>query len=198
MSLREVQKKKTYNKILQAAGKLFRKKGFAATGVDQIMKAAGLTAGGFYAHFKSKDDLLVAVLTENLSSAKERLSGGLESLQGVEKVQAMLSAYLSREHRDHPERGCPLPAIASEIHRHGKKPTQAVQIYVQALIKSFASELSEFPEDLREAVALNLVSTAIGGLLLSRICQGNEISDKILMASRKQSSVLLRAQIRKV
>jgi TetR/AcrR family transcriptional repressor of nem operon len=193
MTERELQKQNTHKKILQTAGRLFRKKGFAATGVDQIMKAAGLTAGGFYAHFKSKDELLISVLAESLSAANQRLSVGLEHLRGIDKVQAVLARYLSREHRDQPELGCPLPAIASEIHRHGKKSSNAVQMYVRALIKGFAEELSDIPESQREAVALNLVSSAIGGLLLSRICQGSDISDKILMANRKQSTVLLQA-----
>src|SRR5215217_1833227 len=89
------------HRILDAASRLFREKGFDAVSVAEVMKAAGLTHGGFYGHFRSKDDLIAHAI---------RHAEGSQS--ATDDIGAWIDAYLSTPHRDHPELGCPTAALA--------------------------------------------------------------------------------------
>src|SRR5437764_10554084 len=103
-------KEQTRVKILRAAGKVFRRLGYHAAGVDKVMEEAGLTAGGFYAHFDSKQELLAEALTCAGAEAGRRHAAALEGLSGGEWLEAFLGRYLSVEHRGKWEEGCPLAA----------------------------------------------------------------------------------------
>src|SRR5271166_1781250 len=106
-------KRQTNERILRAAGRLFRKQGYAATGVDAVMKSAGLTAGAFYSHFRSKEDLLAEVLDTVFRESKDDRPKELSKLRGHAWLRAFASFYLSKEHRDAADRGCPMPALAA-------------------------------------------------------------------------------------
>src|SRR5690349_5483742 len=121
MNQKEIQKAQSKEKILSAASKLFCTQGFHATGVDQLMEKAGLTAGAFYAHFKSKKALLKESLQFAIRQNRSVLLHGTEGLKGRKLVETILQRYVSAVHRDHPEAGCPLPAVGAELHRHSKE-----------------------------------------------------------------------------
>jgi TetR/AcrR family transcriptional repressor of nem operon len=172
---RTAQKAETRRRILAAASRLFRSQGFAATGVDAVMAEAGLTAGGFYSHFKSKNDLLGECLKAAFEDSRGRLTKGLEG-DPKRKARGMLARYLSTQHRDEAESGCPLVGIAAELGRHAKHTSKVTAAYLTRLISS----LEELGYPRRAAIAA--VSSAVGALLLARLVRGESISDEILSA----------------
>src|SRR5215831_14851129 len=110
-------KRRTGERIRAAAAALFRKRGYAATGVDAVMASANLTAGAFYAHFPSKESLLAAALDAAFCQSGSHWPARLGGLRGRAWMRAFASFFLSREHRDAPEGGCPMPALAAEVGR---------------------------------------------------------------------------------
>src|SRR5580693_3594887 len=103
-------REKTRERIIDAAAALFRGHGYTSTGIDSVMATAGLTHGGFYAHFRSKVELLRAIIADaGKSSARNRIYSQVAELRGLELLEASIDAYLSMEHRNHPESGCPIP-----------------------------------------------------------------------------------------
>ena len=172
------QKKETHEKILSHAGRLFRTEGYAATGVAKVMSAAGLTVGGFYAHFASKEALLAEVLTESLATTKNVLLAGMDELEGKEFVRELMRRYLSRAHRDLPADGCALPSLTGEVSRQSEETREVFQDYFERLIAPFAARVSKDR-------ALALVCLAVGGVMFARAVKDKELSDRILMACRR-------------
>jgi TetR/AcrR family transcriptional repressor of nem operon len=115
---RSTHRAETRERILDAAATCFRRRGYAATGVDAVMAEAGLTHGGFYAHFPSKADLLTATVAGcGDHPTRNPLFHSVAHLRGVELIAGVIDAYLSRWHRDHPEQGCPIPSLGPELPR---------------------------------------------------------------------------------
>ncbi len=173
------QKQTSRENILKAASQLFRENGFHATGVDELMGKAGLTAGAFYAHFKSKQDLLQEVLKYSLEKNRGRLLEGTEKLTPSQMVETVLARYVSELHRDNPKAGCPLPSVGSEIHRASKQSTETVSQYLREWIDIFESS-----GDIEREKGLRLLCQAVGAILLSRMVD-SKLSDEIIKAAQK-------------
>jgi TetR/AcrR family transcriptional regulator, transcriptional repressor for nem operon len=171
------QKQRTSDRILEAASTLFRKDGYEATGVDAVMEYAGLTAGAFYAHFHSKEDLLAKSLDSAFCRSAESWSKRLTNLRGPEWVRKFANAYLSKAHRDHPGLGCPMPALASEMGRIGGPSREVFEQHLRCLIDRVGQEIGN--ENAISAIAL-----CVGGLMLARAVEDPRLSDKILRACR--------------
>jgi TetR/AcrR family transcriptional repressor of nem operon len=183
-TLKAKQREESRQRILESAALLFRKKGFAATGVDELMEKAGLTAGAFYAHFDSKTDLLEQSLLYMLEKSKANFLGAAENLQGDELLQAVMDRYVNEAHRDNPGMGCALPAMAQEISRSSKKSNQIIADYLDRWAKWFTRNMSGSEKDKRER-ALRLICQAAGAILLSRLVAQTDLSKEILAAGRK-------------
>ena len=184
MNEKERQKAESRERILNAAAELFRSKGFSATGIDELMSSANLTAGAFYAHFKSKKDLFDRTLEHILKTNAGRLTKGLDFKGGEKMILELLSRYVSELHRDKPELGCAIPAIASEISRHSKRSKEAIGDYIERWTKLFAENLTEGTPAERRQRALQLISQAIGSVLLARMIP-EEFSKEVLNAGKK-------------
>src|SRR6187402_1324858 len=102
-------------RILRAAAELFRGQGIDATGVDRVMARAGFTAGGFYAHFRSKERLVADAVDVAAEASRQRWYGRFDALRGRAWAQALIQTYLSDEHRDDRAHGCILPSLSAEI-----------------------------------------------------------------------------------
>ncbi len=178
-------KARTRQKILGAAARRFRTKGFRAAGVDEVMKAAGLTAGAFYGHFASKDALLAEALRASFHETRARLLAGLEALEGVPWLCAVVGRYLSRAHRDDPASGCALPALAAEVGRARGRPREAIESYVRQLVAELAPRAPAAPGLSPEDRVLATVALLSGALALARAVEDPELSDRILRAARK-------------
>ncbi len=175
------QKEKTRARILEAAATTFRRQGYHATGVDKVMEEAGLTAGGFYAHFPSKDALLAEALEHYAAQSSGKLTEGLSDRSGPEQVGAIVDRYLRPEHRERPEDGCPLPSLAPEVSRAGDASRRAFERLVGDLIATFAARL---PPNKGQDRAIALAALCVGGMTLARAVHDPGFSDRILKACR--------------
>jgi TetR/AcrR family transcriptional regulator, transcriptional repressor for nem operon len=171
------QKQRTSQRILTAASTLFRRRGYEATGIDAVMASAGLTAGGFYAHFRSKEDLLAKSLDAAFCKSGKSWAKHLANARGPEWVRRFAGAYLSKEHRDNPDLGCPMPALAPEIGRIGGTSRKVFEHYLRGLIAIVAAETGKDH-------AIPAIALCVGGLMLSRAVEDPKLSDKILRACR--------------
>ncbi|WP_226503437.1 TetR/AcrR family transcriptional regulator [Pseudomonas sp. MWU16-30317] len=172
-------KAQTHERIVKEAAARFRKDGIGATGLQPLMKALGLTHGGFYAHFKSKDDLVETALR---SASEEMGTLVAAKFAGDKPLEGFIDMYLSDAHRDHPERGCPLPTMAAEMGQRGQ-PSPLVDRAVQHRAGLMAQALGD-GED-AEAQSLVMLSTLIGALVLSRSVEDQDFAARILATARE-------------
>lgn len=181
------QKQRTRQRILDAASRLFRKDGYEATGIDTVMDSADLTAGAFYAHFRSKKDLLAKSLDSAFCQSGNAWSKRLAGLKGSDWARKFASFYLSKEHGNHPGRGCPMPALAPEIARIGGPPRKVFEQHLCGLIDKVGCEISPDSPDPgcpSEDNAISAIALCVGGLMLSRAVDNPKLSEKILNACR--------------
>jgi TetR/AcrR family transcriptional repressor of nem operon len=110
-------KTQTRDRIVRNAARKFRAEGLSGAGVARIMQASGLTVGGFYKHFQSKDELITNAIARGFSEFDERFSSSLQEVPHEDRWKEIVKWYLSAEHCDHPETGCPVAALATDIPR---------------------------------------------------------------------------------
>jgi TetR/AcrR family transcriptional repressor of nem operon len=191
------QKELNRERIVAAAGQGFKARGFDGVGIDELMKTAGMTHGGFYNHFASKDDLAVEVLnkgfTDSLGTVAEVIDGHARS--GRAAMHALVDGYLSTEHRDHPEDGCASAALAADAGRHGIRAQEEYLRGLQGYIAAFtdllltAARQSGTKLDPRRAreQAIALFSQMVGAQLIARaVAQADpQLSDEVLTANGK-------------
>lgn len=172
-------KAQTHDRIVKEAAARFRRDGIAATGLQPLMKALGLTHGGFYAHFKSKDDLVETAL---LSATEELTQVCEKAFANPLPLHSFIDTYLSPAHRDSPERGCPLPTMAAELGQRGQ-PSAITDRGVEDRLARLAAALHNAPDADEQSVVM--LSTLVGALLLSRSVQDPQLSLRILDTARK-------------
>ena len=181
MRYKSEQKQQTRERILNAAGTVFRRMGYQAAGVDKVMAEAGLTAGGFYAHFRSKEALLAETIPYAARKNRPLLERGLENATGTEWVSTFVGRYLSMLHRNHPERGCPLPALLPEVGR----ADNAARLALEELLKDYADRFAaRLPQDLPNDRALAVIALMVGGIALSRAVVDETLAERVLAACR--------------
>jgi TetR/AcrR family transcriptional repressor of nem operon len=175
-------KEQTRAKILRAAGKVFRRLGYHAAGVDKVMEEAGLTAGGFYAHFGSKEELLAEVLTPAAAEARVPLDQDLDGAAGRARLEAFVESYLSQSHLQRTDNGCPLPALVSEVAR----TSGPVKASFEAIVRDLVARLrGPAGEGLSEDRALAIVALCVGGLGVARSVRDEALGERILAACRE-------------
>jgi TetR/AcrR family transcriptional repressor of nem operon len=160
------EKDRSHQRILDSAARLIRERGVAGAGVAEVMKDAGLTAGGFYRHFASKEDLVAAAVEAAFAQSLDRLATADDSGQAVDAVAEFERFYLSAVHVDNPGHGCPIPALAGEVERNQalKAPMTAG---VEAMIERFAAGLSGSATQ-RRAEAAARVAMIAGAVMIAR------------------------------
>ena len=179
--------------IVKAAGRLFRERGFEKVGVAEITKAAGLTHGGFYGHFASKDALAAEACEAAFEDSLDRLRADDASPDGA--LDAFLTRYLSERHRDRPDAGCPMAAFAGEVARQDpavqERFVTGVERFFEAVETRLPDREGEGAAD-RRARAITIVSALIGGMALARATARTDPdrSAEILEALRRQIGTL--------
>ena len=165
----------TRKRIVEAASCEFRRNGIVATGLNDLMKAAGLTHGGFYKHFESKDQLVT-------EACAEAVSGIIGVIADQPTINAAVAAYLSTWHRDTPASGCPLASIGSELARTDAKTREAATDGFERLV-GIVEGKSGAKDARRHALAA--VSTMIGALTMARVVNDPKLSAEILSEVQK-------------
>jgi TetR/AcrR family transcriptional repressor of nem operon len=167
----------TRARIVETAAAEFRRKGIAETGLSELMAAAGLTHGGFYRHFDSKNQLAVEACQGALASMTEGManSGSLETL---------LDKYLSPSHRDCPDNGCPLAALGSELGRAGEEMRKTAANGYQRLVNVIAGQITGLSTQETQMRAMAIASAMIGAMTVSRIVTDPLTSNAVLAGMR--------------
>lgn len=175
-------KAQTRKKIVSAAARLFRQRGYDGVGVDAVMSEAGLTAGGFYAHFPSKEALFAEAMAAALGGEK-RLSGAKRRASvAADPLRDLIFSYLSRTHRDQVAEGCPLPALTPDVARASHSTRE---IYEQKLLSFLNNMEAALPAGADSGTALAVIAQCVGGLMISRAVKDEELSNRILKACRE-------------
>jgi TetR/AcrR family transcriptional repressor of nem operon len=158
-----------------------------------VMKGAGLTVGGFYAHFDSKEDLIDEALRRTSSDVRRRLFEGLEDKPPEKRPEVVLKRYLSAEHRDEFVQGCSLPAVVGEIGTTAGAHREVLREQFSAMATALSELLQPGGEPPRRYLAIALVALMYGGLSLSRALRGTALSDDVLRACRALGAAALRS-----
>ena len=180
------EKAKTHERILEVASQRIREQGLDGPAVAEIMQAAGLTHGGFYKHFGSRDDLIAEATESALANADRHLHELTD--RAKDPLAAFLDWYLSAEHRDGPGTGCPLPALGDDVRRGDERLRSAYRQQVQRYLENVERFLGG-GEDARERAIL-AVSALAGAIVLSRAVDDEALSDEILSTVSKGISEL--------
>lgn len=181
MKVTKEQAARNRERIVETAAKLFRERGFDGIGVADLMKAAGLTHGGFYVHFDSKE----ALLAEAAGRALEGASGGWQALiaaHGDDPLGAVARSYLSSAHRDNPGAGCAIAALGADMSRAGPAVRDAVTERTRAQLDLLAGAAPGASAEERRRNAIATYAAMIGGLVLARAVSEPALSEEILAA----------------
>jgi TetR/AcrR family transcriptional repressor of nem operon len=185
-------KQQTRKKVVKAAAAAIRSAG-PGVGVADIMARAGLTHGGFYAHFSSKEALLAEALTEAFAQGRRGLDRAAAADPAGVKLEALIDTYLSEAHRDAPEYGCPVAALASGLPHQGEQLREAFDQGVAAIVDMIAGRMDWGTSEERTAAACSAFAEMSGALALSRAVSDPGLSLKVLAESRRQVKARLLA-----
>lgn len=181
MKVSRAQAEENRERILDNAAQLFRERGFDGIGLNDLMQSAGLTRGGFYGHFESKDDLAAQATRRALQTNREQWKQ-----QADRSLQAWVKIYLSDAHRDHIGAGCGLVALAGDAARGGPAVKEAFAEGVASLVATLQTQMPAADAAEKREQALAMLSTLVGALLLSRAVGGDvPLSHELLEAARK-------------
>jgi TetR/AcrR family transcriptional repressor of nem operon len=178
-------KAEIHKKIVRDASRRVRAEGIDGAAVSSVMRDAGLTHGGFYKHFGSKDDLLIESLSEAFREIADGLAQAAEKSRPGSAWKAIVRAYLRTEHCDHAEFGCPLAALAPELARAGPAMKERI---VEAMTQYRDRLLPFMPgrrKGDRERAFLTIISTMLGAVALARILPDRAGRQKVLKTARK-------------
>jgi TetR/AcrR family transcriptional repressor of nem operon len=174
--------------IVETASRMFRLRGLENVAVADVMKEAGFTHGGFYNHFKSKEDLAAEAVASAFDHAANNLSENIASGSDPQKaLNAILADYLSPAHRDTRTGGCPAPAFPADAARSGNDVQKAFAEGIESYLEIFAAQMHGDKREARQR-AVALLSSIVGALLLSRAVKKGrpKLSDELLSSARKQ------------
>jgi TetR/AcrR family transcriptional regulator, transcriptional repressor for nem operon len=184
-------KQETHARIVKKASVRLREKGAHGIGVADLMKEAGLTHGGFYAHFDSREALVIEAFGYAMDRSTERWRKLAEQTPPDKRLAAIVDAYLTPAHRDDPGHGCAVPTLGAEIARESPKTRKAFAARLEQMIDMLADQIPELPRRSARKQAIASLATMMGTLVLARIAGTGELSDGILGAGR--GAVLERA-----
>jgi len=185
MRYRPEHKLETHRKIVKDASRRVRAEGLTGAAVSAVMKDAGLTHGGFYKHFGSKDDLLLESLREGFREIEDTLAHAAEQSPPREAWKAIVKTYLSVDLCEHPDRGCPLAALAPDLARADKR----MKPQIAAELVNYKSRMVPFMPGERtadkERAFFAIFSTMIGAVAIARLLPDRAMREKVLANTRE-------------
>ena len=181
---RAAAKDATHERILAVAARAIRRSGYDGTGVADIMKEAGLTHGAFYAHFASREAMLAEAAGRACAESAAAVAGVVARVPPKKALASLLGAYLSKEHCEHADTGCPLAALGSETSRQTPEVRRVATRHVKEMIDLVARQSPEWGQAGAHQRALATVATMVGALLLARA-----VDDPGLSASLREAAL---------
>jgi TetR/AcrR family transcriptional repressor of nem operon len=162
-----------------------REKGAHGIGVADLMKDAGLTHGGFYAHFDSREALVIEAFAHAMERSTERWRKLAEQTAPDKRLATIVDSYLTPVHRDDPGHGCAIPTLGAEIARESPKTRKAFAAKLEQMIDMLADQIPDIPRKAARKQAMAAIATMMGALVLARVAGNGEFSDEILGAGRE-------------
>jgi len=178
-------KQETHARIVRKASVRLREKGAHGIGVADLMKEAGLTHGGFYAHFDSREALVIEAFAYAMDRSMEHWRKAAENTSPEKRLAMIVDTYLTTVHRDDPGHGCAVPTLGAEIAREGPKARKAFAAKLDQMIDMIADQIPGLPRKSARKRATATLATMMGTLVLSRIVGNGEFSDDVLAAGRE-------------
>ncbi len=172
------------DRVLDVAGRLFRERGFDGIGVADLMKSAGLTHGGFYGQFGSKEELMAEACSRSFDSAVQTWTQ-VAANADANPLASVTRAYLSRRHRDNPGEGCVMAALGADATRQGSGLRHAVTEGTRRLLDLFASFAPGRSQAVKRERAVVAYASMVGALILARAVDDATLSDEILKTVAK-------------
>jgi TetR/AcrR family transcriptional repressor of nem operon len=183
---RTAAKEASHERIVGVAARAIRRSGYAGTGVADIMKEAGLTHGAFYAHFSSREAMLAEAAAQACAESAAAAADAVASVPAEKALESMLRAYLSKEHLEQVEIGCPLAALGSETPRQALEVRRATTLHIKAMVDLVARQLPDWGQPAAHEQALVTIATLVGALVLARAVDEPALSDRLREAALKQ------------
>ncbi|WP_128925138.1 TetR/AcrR family transcriptional regulator [Bradyrhizobium guangxiense] len=177
-------KQETHDRIVRKASTRLREKGAHGVGVADLMKEAGLTHGGFYAHFDSREALMIEAFGYAMDRSMEHWRKITDEVSPEKRLALIAEAYLSALHRDNPGHGCSIPALGAEIARESPKARKAFAGKLDEMIELLADFIPNMPRKAARKQAIATLATMAGTMLLARVAGSSELSDEVLKAGR--------------
>jgi len=176
-------KEASHERIVRTAARAICRSGYDGTGVAVIMKEAGLTHGAFYAHFNSREAMLAEAASQACAESAAAVTEVVNSVPAGKSLEAMLRAYLSKEHLDNPEVGCPLAALGSETPRQTADVRRVNTRHIKAMVDLASRQYPDWGQPAAHKRALVTVATMVGALLLARAVDDPALSDSLRAAA---------------
>jgi TetR/AcrR family transcriptional regulator, transcriptional repressor for nem operon len=183
INARAAAKDATHERIVAVAARAIRRSGYDGTGVADIMKEAGLTHGAFYAHFTSREAMLAEAAARACSESAAAVAEVVASVPPGMALASMLGAYLSKEHLERIDIGCPLAALGSETSRQTLEVRRVATRHIKEMIDLVARQSPEWGQPGAHQRALVTVATMVGALLLARAVDDPRLSDSLREAA---------------
>jgi TetR/AcrR family transcriptional repressor of nem operon len=185
-------KLETHARIVKKASVRLREKGAHGIGVADLMKEAGLTHGGFYAHFDSREALVIEAFTHAMDRSTERWRKLAEQTPPEKRLATIVNSYLTPIHRDDLGNGCAVPALGAEIARESAKTRRVFAGRLEQMVEILAAQIQGVPRKAARKQAMATLATMMGTLVMARIAGSGDFSQEILGAGR--NAVLDRAK----
>ncbi|MHB0767229.1 TetR/AcrR family transcriptional regulator [Bradyrhizobium sp. 5.13L] len=177
-------KQETHDRIVKKASVRLREKGAHGVGVADLMKEAGLTHGGFYAHFDSREALVIEAFGYAMDRSMEHWRKLTGEAAPEKRLALVAESYLSTLHRDNPGHGCSIPALGAEIARESPKTRKAFAGKLDQMIEMMTDYMPNMPRKAARKQAIATLAAMAGTMLLARIAGSSELSDEVLKAGR--------------
>lgn len=178
------EKEQTHQRIVENAAQQIRAEGVNGIGIADLMGQAGLTHGGFYAHFRNKDVLLAEICHTGTAETLEKLSQAVDQAPAGAELSALVTRYLSIAHRNDPSHGCVMPSLAADLARRPEEVRSAFTEGYEELLQLIVSVLPVGTDENRYDAAMALFSGMVGALLLARTVNDPALSERILHTTR--------------
>jgi len=184
-------KAETRRQIVRTAGRMIRGHGIAETGITDVMAEAGLTHGGFYRHFASKDELAAAAVESSFAHMRARLEQITAKAPPGKKLAALIETYLTEAHRDQPQHGCVMASVGMEAQRAGGVIRAAYEDGIAKLLALFTAQIEATTRQQRDDCAQAVLSVMVGGLLLARALRHDEVASKRALKNARTAALKL-------